>query len=109
MPPSSGWHASGRGVAPGTYAEPISEPEIVLWLEKGGVVVTYAPSLPDAQIRELSMLPSQVQLTVVTPYETPMPTPIALIGWGWLQRCQTLTPTDAQAFVDAYAGLDRSD
>jgi hypothetical protein len=107
VPPTSGWHNGGVGPAPGTYGEPLSEPDLVLWLEKGGIAVAYTPGLADTQIRALATLPSQIESVVVTPYETAMPTPIALVGWGWLQRCQTVTAAEVQAFAEAYAGIDR--
>ncbi len=109
VPPTSGWHASGIAPTPGTYGEPLPEPALVLWLETGGVGVTYTPGLPEAQVRALSLLPGQVERTVVTPYEQAMPTPVAMVAWGWLQRCETLDAAALQAFADAYGYQDRSD
>jgi hypothetical protein len=104
VPPTSGWHASGAGVSAGTYVEPVSELEQVLWLERGGVVVAYDPDLPSAQIGELNRLPASTSRTVVTPYDVAMPRPITLTAWGWLQRCDTVTPAAVEAFVAAYGG-----
>ncbi len=101
-PPTSGWHASGRPLDPGTYVEEVSGPEQVQVLEQGGVVVAHDPSLPSDQLDRIQRLPSDVDRVVVTPYQD-APAPVTLTAWGVLQRCQDVTVEEVAAFRDAHA------
>ena len=102
-PPTSGWHASGRPLDPGTYVEEVSGPEQVQVLEQGGVVVAHDPSLPTDQLDRIQRLPSDVEgHIVVTPYHD-APAPVALTAWGVLQHCQDVTAEQVAAFRDAHA------
>lgn len=103
VPPTSGWHSSGRPPEPGTYVEPLSEPDQVAVLETGGIVVAYDPALPAEAVGALNRLPLDVDRVVVTPYETSMPSPITLTAWGVLQRCDAVTAADVAAFRDDHA------
>jgi hypothetical protein len=102
-PPTSGWHTSAPPLPAGAYADPITEPELVRVLEQGDVVLAYDPALPEDRIGQLQRLPSSVAGLVVTPYEQPMSSPLALVAWGVLQRCEDVTAQDVTAFRDAHA------
>lgn len=101
-PPSSGWHASGRPLDPGTYPEPVSAPDQVLVLELGGVVVSYDPALPEDVVGDLQRLPESVDDVVVTPWPGATD-PVALTAWGVVQRCEAVTAADVEAFREQHA------
>lgn len=101
-PPTSGWHASGRPLDPGTYLDEVSGPQQVRVLEQGGIVLAHDPDLPPATLDALQRLPSEVDGLVVTPYADAA-TPVTLTAWGVLQRCETVGAADVAAFRDAHA------
>lgn len=101
-PPTSGWHASGRPLDPGTYLEEVSGPQQVRVLEQGGIVLSYDPSLPPDRVDALQRLPTEVERLVVTPYAD-ADAPVVLTAWGVLQRCASVDATDVDAFREAHA------
>ena len=102
VPPTSGWHRSGRPPDPGAYVEPLPDPALVSVLEQGGVVVAHQPDLSDAVVGALQRLPAEVDDVVVTPHDR-LPSPITLTAWGVLQRCDEVTAQDVAAFRDEHA------
>lgn len=100
-PPTSGWHASGRPLDPGTYLDPVDGPDQVRVLEQGGIVVSYDPTLPDDVIAGLQRLPTDVEV-VVTPWPDAT-APVALTAWGVVQTCDEVTVDDVAAFREAHA------
>lgn len=104
-PPTSGWHRSGIGSAPGAYADPLSGPEQVSVLERGGVVLAFDPDLDGAERGALLELAGQVDGDlVVTPHTGPLPTPVTLTAWGVLQRCGLVTAADVTSFAAVHEG-----
>lgn len=103
VPPTSGWHSSGRPLDPGAYVEPVPGPQQVRVLEQGMVVVAYDPDLPDDRIGALNQLAGEIEDVVVTPHPEDMGSPITLTAWGVLQRCESVTAQDVAAFREAHA------
>lgn len=104
-PPTSGWHRSGIGTAPGAYVDPLPLPEQVSVLERGGVVVAFDPSIDGAERGALLELAGEVGGDlVVTPHTGPLPTPVSLTAWGVLQRCELVTADDVASFTAVHEG-----
>lgn len=101
-PPTSGWHSSGRTLDPGSYLDEVSGPDQVRVLEQGGIVLTYDPGLPPDDVDAYLRLPAAVDGLVVTPYAA-AESPVTLTAWGVLQRCESVTAADVDAFREAYA------
>lgn len=96
IPPTSGWHSIDVPAA-GEVHEGLTDPEIVAALEIGTVVVAVAPDADAAAVADLvAQFPDRL---LVTTYEPPMPTPVAVLTWGRVVRCTTLTATDVTTFV----------
>ncbi|MFT5222672.1 MAG: hypothetical protein ACI867_000977 [Glaciecola sp.] len=104
-PPSSGWHTSGA-IELGVVPSPLTGPQVVSALEAGNVVVAYDPDLVDAQdlarLQELAMTSLDGRITVTA--WAPMRSTIALVGWGALQRCNSLDETVVAAFALSFFG-----
>lgn len=100
VPATSGWHTTAVP-PPGRSAEPLRDAAIVSALEQGIVVLAVAPGeLATTDPGLLDDLVAQFpQRLLVTPYPRAMPTPIALLTWGRLQRCTTVDPAVVTAFV----------
>lgn len=105
VPGTSGWHSSGQPVT-GVVTEPLPEAELVLTMEVGQIVVTYAPdALPAEDIEQLRALatgPFDGQLTVV-PFHGDMGAPLVVNGWGVRQPCTAIDETAIGTFVAAFA------
>ncbi len=106
-PPSSGWHASGKprtGVV--DPADPLTDPELVLALETGDVVVAYDPDRTDddavAELTRLARTTYEGTLTT-TPYAG-AEAPVTFVAWGVLQSCDTVDVGALRSFVTAHAG-----
>lgn len=100
VPPTSGWHTSSMP-EPGRAATPLRDAEIVAALEGGLVVATVDPEVlaatDDAVVDDLlEQFPDRL---VVTPYDADIPTDVALLTWGGMQRCERLEPGAVTAFV----------
>lgn len=98
VPPTSGWH-SAEAPEPGFAPEPLSDPQVVSALEAGLVVVAVGPGrdLDDPVLEDLADQFRDRML--VTAYEPEMPTDVALLTWGALQRCDTIDPAAITPFV----------
>lgn len=95
-PPSSGWHSTSIP-PPGIADQPLEDPDIVSALEAGLVVVAVSPEIDLAEATALvEQFPRRL---VVTTFEQAMPTPVALLSWGKLSRCDELDPTGVTTFV----------
>ena len=103
-PGSSGWHTSGPPPT-GVHAEPLTDPQIVSVLHGGGVVAAYDPArLDQDQIRSLEDLGHRDDRLTVAPYDGQLPTPLALVSWGRLQRCDRVAAPAIASFADRTAG-----
>ncbi len=99
-PPTSGWHTTAVPDA-GLAAEPVPDAAIVSALENGIVVLALAPDMyeavdPDVLDDLVAQFPDRL---LVTSYATPMATPVALLTWGRLQRCDVVEPSAVTTFV----------
>lgn len=100
VPPTSGWHTTSV-LAAGLAAQPLRDAEIVSALENGIVVLAIAsdiddPADPDVLDDLVAQFPDRL---LVTTYDTPMQTAVALLTWGRLQRCDTVDPGAVTTFV----------
>lgn len=109
LPPTSGWHASGPPPL-GIHGEPLTEPEQVLALEAGAVVVTWQGLDEDARraLEDLAAEPPLAGRVAVTPYPRLDDGEVVLTTWGALQRCTGVDEQAIEAFVDAFAVDDPS-
>lgn len=100
VPPTSGWHTAAVP-APGVVAEPLQDAEIVSALENGIVVLAVASdtlaALDEGVVEDL-VAPFPDRL-LVTAYPTEMPTAVALLTWGRLQRCDAVDAAAVTRFV----------
>lgn len=95
-PPTSGWHSRTVPEA-GVAHDGLSDPQIASALEAGIVVVATAPDVDTAQLATLlDQFPDRL---LATTYTEPMPSPVALLTWGTVARCDTLAATDVTTFV----------
>ena len=106
-PPSSGWHASGPGPAPGVYETQLPDPSLVSALEQGRVVLTLDGGLDEDARAVVADLAATLPELVVAPYDTGGEAAATLVAWGVLQRCDELVGADVTTFAEAYGGVDR--
>ncbi len=97
VPPTSGWHTA-QVPRTGVTTEPLRDPEIVAALESGIVVLAVTPDLVDeTAVGDLaSQFPDRL---LVVPYPTDMPTDVALLTWGAVQRCDVIDRATVTSFV----------
>lgn len=99
VPPTSGWH-SPRTPEPGRADETLRDPEIVAALESGLVVVALSPDVEDLDRTLVGDLVHQFRdRLLATTYTADMPSDVALLGWGTLQRCDMVDPAAVTSFV----------
>lgn len=107
VPGTSGWHAApSTQPAAGVRSEPLPEPELVLLLEVGQVVVAYDPEeVRAAEVERLAALAEGAldnQMTV-TPFPADMGAAVVLNAWGVRQPCRAVDEQAITRFVTAYA------
>lgn len=100
IPPTSGWHTTSVP-EPGRAATDLRDAEIVSALENGIVVAAVDPGvLADTDEAVVDAMVDQFpDRLLVTPYEADIPTSVALLTWGAMQRCEQLDPAAVTAFV----------
>ncbi len=106
VPPSSGWHRSGQPSL-GVLTDPATDPVLVSALEAGHVVVAYDPMrVEQATVDRLAELAQGdfVDRLTVAPYTTAMASPLAVVGWGVIRRCDELDEAVLSAFVLSWFG-----
>lgn len=100
-PGTSGWHASGP-VPSGILDGPTDDATIVAALEAGKVVLAHDGSV-DAAIVEHLVEEAHDRL-VVAEYAGELPTPVTLLSWGRLARCDDVDFADVTSFLLEQAG-----
>lgn len=96
VPPTSGWHTAEEPRT-GVTDQALRDPEIVSALEAGIVVLAVQPDMLDSTV--VSELAEQFSdRLLVVPY-TEMPTSVALLTWGALQRCPEVDRGTVTTFV----------
>lgn len=103
IPPTSGPHVP-QTVAPGIYREAIPEELQVHALEHGHVLLQYATTTPDGEVRLLEGFARRfMREVVVAPYGR-LESGIALTAWGRLVYLDAVDPAAIDAFIRAFAG-----
>jgi hypothetical protein len=109
-PATSGWHLSGA-FSTGVIDRPIDDPHVVAILERGGVAALYDPTQAgEDEVAELVALaegPYTGRLSVA-PYDGELGSPVALVAWGVLQRCDAVDGDAVATFVLRYHGAVES-
>lgn len=97
IPPTSGWHRNQIPEAGMVHADELDDAQIVAAIETGIVVVAMAPGVDTAGLDELvAQFPDRV---LATTYSPAMTSPVALLTWGTVARCDQVTATDVTTFV----------
>lgn len=95
-PPTSGWHSLTVPEA-GVEHDGLTDPQITSALEAGIVVVATAPGVDTTHLATLlDQFPDRL---LGTTYTEPMPSPVALLTWGTVARCDTVVATDVTTFL----------
>ncbi|HEY8453944.1 MAG TPA: DUF3105 domain-containing protein [Natronosporangium sp.] len=103
LPPTSGPHFPFT-ISPGVYRDPVPEGLTVHAMEHGRVVIQYAPSLPDDEVRALESLARRyIGDVILAPYP-PLPEGIALTAWGRIDLLDEFDEGRIVAFVEALRG-----
>jgi hypothetical protein len=87
----------------GFYAQPIENEKGVHSLEHGAIWITFRPDLPQAEIDGLAALARSRGLILVTRWESGLPAPVVVTGWGRQLRLQSTSDPRLQEFVRLYA------
>ena len=107
VPPTSGWHTSTDVmIVTPPDGEPLTEPEQVTVLERGGIVVAHN-GLEGAEQQVLKDLLAEKYAgqAAATPYDRLAEGEVVMTAWGKLQRCTALDLAAVETFVAAYTGL----
>ena len=107
-PPVGGDH-SGVWLNCGVYDQPVPNERAVHDLEHGAVWITYRPSLPAAEARQLQAFEARQSLVGATgsryvdvsPYPG-LSSPIVISSWGFQLRVSSPTDPRLQRFVDTF-------
>lgn len=100
VPPSSGWHTTSPPDA-GQVVDRLDDPDIVAVLEAGTVVLAVDPILTgddEVMATVVALVDQFPDRLLATPYPD-MATPVALLTWGRIVRCDTVDPAAVTAFV----------
>ncbi|MHB1612760.1 MAG: DUF3105 domain-containing protein [Actinomycetes bacterium] len=108
IPPVGGDH-SPIWLNCGVYDQPVPNEHAVHDLEHGAVWITYRPSLPAAEVRQLQAFEARQSLVGATgsryvdvsPYRG-LSSPIVISSWGFQLRVSSPTDSRLQRFVDAF-------
>lgn len=101
VPGTSGWHAGGPP-PDGILDGPVGDAVIVSALEAGKVVLAH-----DGTVDLLGLdhvVEESAGRLVVAEYDGDMPTPVALLAWGRLTRCDEIQFADVTAFIVTESG-----
>lgn len=99
-PPVGGDHAPIWQTC-GYYPSPVPNEQAVHSMEHGAVWITYAPSLPSAQVTTLRRLAQKQTYLLVSPYPG-LPSPVVASAWGAQLRLPSATDPRLAAFVARY-------
>lgn len=102
VPATSGVHEPDIPVAGQVTPEPLQDVEIVSAVENGIVVLAIDPDAMATADQETidSLLAQFPDRLLVTAYdEHPLPTPVTMVSWGVLQRCESVDLAATTAFV----------
>jgi hypothetical protein len=89
----------------GFYDQPIQNDKAVHSLEHGAIWITFRPDLPQAEIDALAALARSRNLVLVSRWETGLPAPVVVTGWGRQLQLQSTSDPRLLEFVRLYANL----
>jgi len=85
------------------YAEPVPNEKAVHSLEHGAIWITYRPDLPQAEIDALAALARSRKDVLVSRWDSGLPSPVVVTGWGRQLRLQSTSDPRLLQFVRLYA------
>jgi hypothetical protein len=88
----------------GFYDEPVQNDKAVHSLEHGAVWITFRPDLPRAEIDGLATLAQSRNYILVSRWDSGLPAPVVVSGWGRQLQLQSTTDPRLLEFVRLYAG-----
>ncbi|HET7720944.1 MAG TPA: DUF3105 domain-containing protein [Acidimicrobiales bacterium] len=88
----------------GFYAQPVQNDKAVHSLEHGAIWITYRPELPQAEIDGLAALARSRNYILVSRWESGLPAPVVVTGWGRQLQLQSTADPRMQEFIRIYAG-----
>ncbi len=103
VPPAGGLHNPVWQQC-GFYDQPIENEKGVHSLEHGAIWITYRPDLPQAQIDGLATLARSRNYILVSRWESGLPAPVVVTGWGRQLQLQSTADPRMAEFIRLYAG-----
>jgi len=100
LPPTSGPHLSFT-MATGVYDHPVPAGLTIHAMEHGHIIIHYADSTQDAEIRELDRVARRYGADVILAPNPSLPHGIALTAWGRIDRLDAFDERRISAFVEA--------
>lgn len=88
----------------GFYAQPVQNDKAVHSLEHGAIWITYRPDLPQAEIDGLATLARSRNYILVSRWESGLPAPVVVTGWGRQLQLQSTADPRLAEFIRVYAG-----
>lgn len=88
----------------GFYSQPIENEKGVHSLEHGAIWITYGSDLPQAEIDGLAALARSRNYILVSRWESGLPAPVVVTGWGRQIQLQSTTDPRMLEFIRIYAG-----
>jgi hypothetical protein len=98
-PPTSGPHFAFT-IAPGVYAEPVSDGLTVHAMEHGHVIVHYARSTPAETLRQLERLAKRYPRDVILAPRPGLGSGVVATAWGRIDRLDTYDEARLRHFVE---------
>ena len=88
----------------GFYDQPIPNEKGVHSLEHGAIWITYRPDLPRTEIDGLATLARSRNYVLVSRWDSGLPAPVVVTGWGRQLQLQSTTDPRMLEFIRVYAG-----
>jgi hypothetical protein len=88
----------------GFYDRPIENEKGVHSLEHGAIWITFRPDLPQAEIDGLATLARSRNYILVSRWESGLPAPVVVTGWGRQLQLPSTTDPRMLDFIRLYAG-----
>jgi hypothetical protein len=103
VPPAGGIHNPVWQQC-GFYDQPVQNDKAVHSLEHGAVWITFRPDLPRAEVDALAALDRSRNYILVSRWESGLPAPVVVTGWGRQLQLQSTTDPRMLEFIRLYAG-----
>ncbi len=88
----------------GFYDQPIENEKGVHSLEHGAIWITFRPDLPRAEIDGLATLARGRNYILVSRWESGLPAPVVVTGWGRQLQLQSTSDPRMTEFIRQFAG-----